>query len=132
MNSEAGIKKYIYEWLVGLDIGPVFQDRKPLDDTTKLRSQRTYIVYDFPNGIEDQGPWYYGICSVCIGCRDKARFVADLSTLDKVCAKFLEEFPKNDLEQKVSIIGVEFEDDYSDGVANHEYQYSFEVYASKN
>ena len=132
MNSEAGVKKYIYDWLVGLGIGPVFQDRKPFDDTTKLRNIRTYIVYDFPDGIEDQGPWFYGVCTVCIGCRDKDRFVADLATLDKACAKFTEEFNHNDYKNNVNCIGVEFEDDYSDEVGNHEYRYSFDVYASKD
>ena len=131
MTSEAGLKKYIYDWLVGLNIGPVFQDRKPFDDTSKLRNLRTYIVYDFPDGIEDQGPWYRGICEVCIGCRDKERFVADLATLDKACAKFLAEFNHNDDEKGVNLIDVQFEDDYSDGVGNHEYRYSFDVFASK-
>ena len=132
MKSEAGLKKYIYDWLDGLHIGPVFQDRKPFDDTTKLRTDRTYIVYDFPDGITDQGPWFRGICTVWIGCRDKERFVADLETLDKVCAKFLAEFEHNDYENGVSLIDVEFEDDYSDGVGNHEYVYSFDCFASKD
>jgi len=132
MKSEAGLKKYIYDWLVGLGIGPVFLDRKPFDDTTKLRNVRTYIVMDFPDGIVDQGPWYRGICVVCIGCRDKDRFVADLETLDKACSKFLAEFNKNDEENGVNCIDVELEDDYSDMVGNHEYQYSFDVFASKN
>ena len=132
MTSEAGLKKYIYDWLVGLGIGPVFQDRKPFDDTTKLRNIRTYIVYDFPDGIEDQGPWYRGICTVCIGCKDKERFVADLATLDAVCAKFKAEFEKNDEENNVHCLDCEFEDDYSDGVGNHEYRYSFDVFASKD
>jgi hypothetical protein len=114
-----------------LQIGPVFQDRKPIDDTTKLRDKRTYIVVDFPEGIEDQGPWHYGLCRVNIGCRDKERFVADLETLDKISAKFLDEFDKNDEENGVSCIDVEFEDDFSDGVQNHEYQYIFDVYAQK-
>lgn len=132
MKSEAGVKKYIYDWLVGLGIGPVFQDRKPFDDTTKLRNIRTYIVYDFPNGLEDQGPWYRGICTVYIGCRDKDRFVPDLQTLDKVCEKFLYEFNHNDDEKGVNLIDVQYEDDYSDGVGNHEYVYSFDVFASKD
>lgn len=132
MKSEAGVKKYIYDWLVGLGIGPVFQDRKPFDDTTKLRNIRTYIVYDFPDGIEDQGPWYRGICTVYIGCRDKDRFVPDLQTLDKVCEKFLSEFNHNDDEKGVNLIDVQYENDYSDGVGNHEYVYSFDVFASKD
>ena len=132
MKSEAGLKKYIYDWLVGLNIGPVFMDRKPFDDTTKLRNIRTYIVMDFPDGILDQGPWYRGICTVYIGCRDKDRFVPDLETLDRVSQKFLDEFEKNDYENGVNCISVEFEDDYSDGVGNHEYVYSFDVFASKD
>lgn len=131
MRSEAGVKKYIYDWLVGLNIGPVFQDRKPFDDTTKLRDKSTYIVMDFPDGIVDQGPWWRGICVVCIGCRDRDRFVPDLETLDKVCAKFLDEFPKNDNKTGISLIDVQFEDDYSDGIGNHEYRYSFDVFAPK-
>lgn len=131
MTSEAGVKKYIYEWLVGLDIGPVMQDRRPFDDTTKLRDKRTYIVVDFHDGIEDQHSWYYGQCTVCIGCRDKERFVADLTTLDAVCSKFLAEFDKNDEENGISCISVDYVDDYSDNVGNHEYQYVFDVYASK-
>lgn len=130
--TEAGLKKYIYDWLVGLGIGQVFMDRKPFDDTTKQRDIRTYIVMDFPDGIMDQGPWYRGICVVCIGCRDKARFIPDLTTLDKQCAKFLAEFNKNDDENGVNLIDVEFEDDYSDGVGNHEFRYSFDVFASKD
>ena len=132
MKSEAGVKKYIYDWLVGLNIGQVFQDRKPFDDTTKQRSIRTYMIYDFPDGIEDQGPWFYGVCIVCVGCRDKERFVADLNTLDKACATFLAEFNHNDDENKVYCIAPELDNDYSDNVGNHEYRYSFEVYASKD
>ena len=131
MKSEAGVKKYIYDWLVGLGIGPVFQDRKPFDDTTKLRNIRTYIVVDFPKGIEDQGPWYRGICVVYIGCRDKERFVANLDVLDKACTKFLEQFDYNDEENGVSLIDVIFDGDDSDDVGNHEYRYSFDVFASK-
>ena len=131
IQSEAGIKKYIYDWLVGLKLGRVLQDRKPFDNTEKLRDIRTYIVYDFPEGIEDQGPWYRGICRVCIGCRDKERFVADMDTLTKACSKFRAEFDKNDEEQGISLIDVEFVDDYSDEVGNHEFQYLFDVFASK-
>lgn len=131
IESEAGVKKYIYDWLVGLNIGPVLQDRKPFDDTTKLRNLRTYIVYDFPDGIEDAGPWYYGQCVVCIGCRDKERFVADLTVLDGACAKLKKCFDINDDANSVSLIGLEFVDDYSDGVGNHECRYVFDVYANK-
>lgn len=131
MRTEAGLKKYIYDLLVGLNIGPVFQDRKPFDDTTKQRAIRTYILVDFPNGIEDQGPWYYAQCSVNIGCRDKDRFVADLATLDKCCMKFREIFDYNDDPHGMSCIDVEFIEDFSDGVGNHEYQYIFDVYAQK-
>lgn len=129
--TEAGLKKYIYDWLEGLNIGPVFMDRKQQDDKTKLRKERTYIVMDFPDGIMDQGPWFRGICVVCIGCKDKALYVPDLATLDKVSAKFLAEFPHNDDENGVNLIDVEFEDDYPDGVGNHEFRYSFDVFASK-
>ena len=132
MTSEAGVKKYIYDWLVGLNIGQVTTDRMPFDDTTKQRKERTYIVMDFPDGIEDQGPWFRGICVVCIGCRDKVRFVADLDTLDKVCSKFLAQFNHNDDENGINLIDVQYEDDYSDGVGNHEYRYSFDVFASKD
>lgn len=132
MKSEAGVKKYIYEWLVGLKIGPVFQDRKPFDDTTKLRNIRTYIVMDFPDGLMDQGPWFRGICTVYIGCRDKDRFVPDLETLDRVCAVFTSQFNHNDDENHINLIDCQYEDDYSDGVGNHEYVYSFDVFASKD
>jgi hypothetical protein len=132
MQSEAGIKKYIYDWLVGLNVGRVFQDRMPYDDTTKLSGKRTYIIYDFPEGIEDQGPWFYGECRVCIGCRDKSRFVADLATLDEVCSKFRNEFDKNDEETGMSCINVQYIGDYPDDVGNHEYQYLFEVFANKS
>ncbi len=131
MKSEAGVKKYIYEWLTGLGIGPVFQDRKPFDNTTKLRDLRTYIVYDFPDGIEDNGMFYRGMCTVYIGCRDTERFVADLTKLDKACSRFLEEFDYNDEEKGVSCIDVLFDGDDSDGIGNHEYRYSFDVFASK-
>lgn len=131
MTSEAGVKKYIYDWLLGLNIGRVFQDRMQYDDTTKLKGKRTYIVYDFPEGIEDQGAWLYGQCRVCIGCRDKERFVADLATLDAACSVFKSEFDKNDDEAGVSLIDVQYIDDYPDDVGNHEYQYIFDVYAKK-
>jgi hypothetical protein len=131
MTSEAGIKKYIYDWLVGLNLGPVFQDRKPWDDTTKLRNLRTYIVYDFPDGIENEGPWFHGICTVCIGCRDKEKFVADMTTLDNACTKFLDKFDWNDEENGVLMIDPEYDSDYSDGVGNHEYRYFFEIYIDK-
>lgn len=131
MKSEAGVKKYIYEWLVGLNIGPVYQDRMLLDDKTKLRKERTYIVMDFPDGIADQGPWFRAICVVCIGCKDQKNFIPDLDTLDKVCATFQESFPYNDDKNNVSLIDVQFEDDYPDGSGNHEYRYSFDVFASK-
>ena len=132
MKSEAGLKKYIYDWLVGLNIGPVFQDRKQQDDTTKLRKERTYIVMDFPDGIVDQGGWYRAICVVCIGCRDKVNFVPNLEKLDEVCAKFIESFEYNDEENNVSLLDCQFEDDYPDGAGNHEYRYSFDVFASKD
>ena len=131
MTSEAGVKKYIYDWLVGLDIGRVYQDRMALNDTTKLQEKRTYVIYDFPEGIEDQGPWFYGQCTVCIGCRDKKKYIADLATLDKACSIFKDEFDKNDEAEGISCIDVQYIDDYPDGAGNHEYQYIFDVYASK-
>ena len=129
MTSEAGVKKYIYDWLVGLKLGPVFQDRKVWDDTTKLRDLRTYIVVDFPEGITNEGPWFRATCIVCIGCRDKQRFVANLPTLDKACSKFLAEFDKNDDENGVSLIDVNFIGDGQYGDDDHEYQYVFDVFA---
>ena len=131
MQSEAGIKKYIFDWLAGLKIGRVFQDRMPYDDTTKLQNKRTYIIYDFPEGIEDQGPWFYGQCRVIIGCRDKSRFVADLTTLDEACGIFRGQFDKNDDEAGISLIDVQYIDDYPDEIGNHECQYIFDVYSSK-
>lgn len=132
MQSEAGVKKYIYDWLVGLGIGRVFQDRMPYDDTTKLQKNRTYVIYDFPEGIEDQGAWFYGQCRVCVGCRDKERFIADLKTLDEVCGKLRSEFEKNDDEAGISCIDIQYINDYPDEVGNHEYQYIFDVYAKKD
>jgi hypothetical protein len=131
MQSEAGVKKYIYDWLVGLNIGRVFQDRMPYDDTSKLSGTRSYIIYDFPDGIEDQGAWFFGSCRVVLGCRDKSRFVADLATLDKICGTFRNEFDKNDDANGISCIDLQYVDDYSDDVGNHEYQYLFDVYAKK-
>lgn len=131
MRSEAAVKKYIYDWLVGLNIGRVYQDRMSRGDTTKLQNKRTYIIYDFPEGIEDQGPWYYATCVVCIGCRNKDRFVPDLATLDSVCEKFKKEFDKNDEVEGISCIDVQYLDDYPDELGNYEYQYIFDVYASK-
>ena len=49
------ILKYLYDFLNGLKIGDVFQDKKPYDDTTKQKKDRTYLVYTFPNGIDDMG-----------------------------------------------------------------------------
>lgn len=132
MQSEAGIKKYIYDWLVGLDIGRVFQDRMPYDDTTKLTGSRAYIIYDFPHGVEDQGAWFYGQCRVCVGCKDRYRFIADLETLDSACSRFRAEFDKNDDGAGISCIDLQYIDDYPDDVGNHEFQYVFDVYARKN
>lgn len=131
MTSEAGIKKYIYDWLVGLNIGRVLQDRLAINDSSKLQNKRTYVVYDFPEGIEDQGAWFYGQCQVCIGCRDKNKYIADLKTLDAACSVFKAEFDKNDDENGISCIDVQYIDDYPDGEGNHEYQYIFDVFASK-
>lgn len=132
MKTEAGLKKYIYDWLVGLGLGVVLMDRKAMDDTTKFKTIRTYIVVDFPDGIWDEGPWFRANCTVCIGARDKSRFVADLETLDKACAKFLEQFDMNDDEHGVNLIDVEFVDDYAVGADDHEFQYVFDVFATKD
>ena len=132
MKTEAGLKKYIKDWLVGLNLGVVLMDRRAMDDTTKMKAIRTYIVVDFPDGIWNEGPWFRANCTVCIGSRDKARFVADLETLDKACAKFLEQFDYNDDENGVSMIDVEFVEDYAVGSDDHECQYVFDVIAERD
>ncbi len=131
-KSQSEIMKYIYDWLVGLNIGPVFQDRKPFGDTTKLRSIRTYIVFEFQNGIDDLNAFYHGECTVYIGCRDEKKFVADMNVLDKACKVFLNEFEKNDEAEGMHCLDVEQVDYYSDEVGNHEYQFIFDVFADKD
>lgn len=132
MKSEAGLKKYIYDWLVGLNLGTVLMDRKAMDDTTKLKQHRTYIVVDFPDGIWDEGPWFRANCVVCLGSRDKSRYVPDLDTLDKMSTKFMEQFNRNDDENGVNLIDVEFVGDYPMGSDDHECQYTFDVFGSKD
>lgn len=123
------IMKYIYDWLVGLGIGEVFQDRKPYDDTTKQRDKRCYIVFTFDNTLEDRDAFWTGTCAVIIGCRDKAHFVADMVTLDNATTKFLHEFDKNDTENGMHLFDVRQDYFDSDDMGNHEYQYSFDVIA---
>ncbi|MCM1443605.1 MAG: hypothetical protein NC083_08780 [Muribaculum sp.] len=129
MQTENQIMKYIYDWLVGLDIGEVFQDRKPYDDTTKQRSKRGYIVFTFNDGIEDMGPFFHGVCSVAIGCRDKAHFVADMITLGEMVETFRQPFDYND--NDMHLIDLEYIDLYSDDMGNHEHRYVFDVFADK-
>ena len=121
--------KYIYDWLVGLNIGEVFMDRKPYDDTTKQRPKRTYIVFTFNSSLEDRGAFWQGACSVTIGCRDKAHFVADMNTLDEATKKFLKEFDKNDETNHIHLFNVGQDYFDSDDMGNHEYQYTFDVIA---
>lgn len=132
MKSEASIKKYIYDWLSNLGIGPVFLDRKPFDDTTKMRSQRTYIVFDFPDGIVDEGPWFRGDCRVSIGCRDQERFVPDMDSLSAACDKFRSEFDRNDDIEGIDCIDVEYIEDYTDNEGNHEFVFVFDMFAYKD
>ena len=123
------IMKYIYDWLVGLNIGEVFMDRKPYDDTTKQRPKRTYIVFTFNSTLEDRDAFWQGACSVTIGCRDKAHFVADMNTLDEATKKFLREFDKNDETNHIHLLNVGQDYFDSDDMGNHEYQYTFDVIA---
>lgn len=123
------IMKYIYDWLVGLNIGEVFMDRKPYDDTTKQRPKRTYIVFTFNSTLEDRYAFWQGACSVTIGCRDKAHFVADMNTLDEATKKFLKEFDKNDETNNIHLFNVGQDYFDSDDMGNHEYQYTFDVIA---
>lgn len=131
MQSQADIMKYIYDWLVGLRIGKVFQDREPFADTTAMRNLRTYIVYSFPDGIEDCNAFWQGTCVVYIGCRDKQKFVADMASLTPAVNKFIAEFDKNDEENGIDCIDVQQVDFYSDKIGNHEYQFVFDVFADK-
>lgn len=131
MKTEAELKKYIFDWLTKLNLGVVLQDRKAMDDTTKVKQLRTYIVVDFPDGMWDEGAWFRANCTVCIGARDKSRYVADLETLDKACAKFLSQFDYKNDKDGVYFIDVEYVDDYANGSDDHEYQYIFDVFANK-
>ena len=123
--------EYIHNWLSGLNIGPVTLDSKSLDDTTKARKLRTYIEFSFPDGIDDQGPWFRGNCVVNIVCRDKDVLIADIPTLSKACNKFLDEFDHKDADAGIDCIDVEYVDFFSDGVGNHMFQYVFDVFARK-
>lgn len=131
MKNQAEVMYELYNWLNGLGIGPVFQDRKPFGDTTKQRSSRTYIVFQVPDGIEDQNAYFRGVCNVCIGCRDKEKFKADMQTLDDACKKFLEQFDMNNEETGLHCHDVEQVDFYSDDIGNHEYLFVFDVFADK-
>lgn len=127
------ILKYIYDFLVGLNIGDVFQDRKPYDDTSKQREKRTYIVYTFPNGIEDMGPFFEGVCTVQVGCRDRAHFVADMPTLTKATDVVYKALGNDvvDRENGINLIDLNQDDFYSDDMGNHEFLFSFDVLAEK-
>lgn len=127
------ILKYIYDYLVGLDIGDVFQDRKPYDDTSKQRAKRTYIVYTFPNGIDDMGPFYHGVCTVQIGCRDRAHFVADMPSLIAATDVLHRSLSSDIVDEAhgIQMIDLNQDDFYSDDMGNHEFLYSFDVYANK-
>lgn len=129
MKTENEIMKYIYDWLVGLNIGDVFQDRKPYDDTTKQRPKRGYIVFTFEGGIEDLGPFFHGVCNVSLGCRDKSHFVADMTTLGSMSDVFRSQFDYN--KDGMHIIDIDYQDIYSDDMGNHEHRYVFEVFADK-
>lgn len=131
MNQTSQIKQYIYNWLVGLQIGEVFQDRKTLDDTTKIRDKRTYIIFTFENGIEDLGGFFRGECTVVIGARDIVRQTSPELYLAASEATLLAQFDKNDTTNGISMIDIDKVDDGFDGVANHEYVYVFTVLAEK-
>lgn len=129
MKTENEIIKYIYDWLVGLDIGEVLQDRKPYDDTTKQRPKRGYIVFTFEKGIEDMGGFFGGDCYVSLGCRDNAHFIADMNTLGKMSEVFRAQFDYN--KDDMHMIDLEYLDLYSDDIGNHEHRYVFTVFADK-
>lgn len=131
MTSQADIMKYIYDWLAGLNIGKVLQDREPFADTTEMRNLRTYIVYSFPDGIEDQNAFWQGVCVVNIGARDKRKFIADMESLTPAVNKFVAEFDKVDEENGIDCTGLQQVDFFSDKVGNHEYQFVFDVFADK-
>lgn len=131
LNSPNLIMKYVYDWLVGLKIGEVFQDRKPYDDTTKQRSNRCYIVFTFDDPVSDYDVYFRGTCSVVIGCRDKAHFVADMVTLDAAVQKFVGAFDVNDDEAGVRLLDVEQQLFDSDDMGNHEYVFTFDVFGDK-
>ena len=127
------ILKYLYDFLNGLKIGDVFQDKKPYDDTTKQKKDRTYLVYTFPNGIDDMGPFYQGVCVVQLGCRDRAHFVADMPTLIRATDKLYEALGDDHLDKEAGINMIDFNQDdfYSDNMGNHEFLFSFHVFAEK-
>lgn len=131
MTQTSQIKQYIYNWLTGLDIGQVFLDRRPMDDTSKMRAKRTYVIFYFEEGIEDRGGFFEGECTVVLGARDVVRFTSPEVILAEVEYKFLAEFDKNDTNNGISLIAVDKVDDGPDNVGNHEYVYKFTVYAEK-
>ena len=138
MKSESEIRQYIQRWLTGLKLGPVFQDRKVLDDTTKLRDIRTYIFFDLPEGLVDNGPWFSGNCIVHIGARDKSRFVPAEEALMPAIVKFTREFERDghtdtldDRKNGISFIDMECTGMMGYGQDDHEYQFIFEIYAEK-
>ena len=54
-----------------------------------------------------------------------------MKELDKACKVFLNEFEKNDEKEGMHCIDVEQVDYYSDEIGNHEYQFTFDVFADK-
>lgn len=129
------VREYIYDWLRALNIGTVFQDRVPYEDSTAMKSIRSYVIYGFEDGFMDIGVAYSGVCTVIIGCRDKANFTADLKTLNSNIKVFMNEFSpldRNDEDNGIHFIGVdEVSDVYSDGLDNHECRFMFDVLAMK-
>lgn len=138
MKSELDIRIYIQNWLEGLKLGPVLQDRKQLDDVTKLRDVRTYIFFDLPEGVTDQGPWFSGMCTLSIGSRDQYRGKRDAGVLEKAVIKFQQEFERDghtdtldDRENGISFIDMECVGVSPVGRDSHEYQFVFDVIAEK-
>lgn len=135
MTQTAQIKQYMYDWLCGLNIGPVFEDSKPMDDTTKSRVKRTYVKYLFEGAIEDMGGYFQGDLTIIIGARDAVRFVSAelvLAEAEKtLTAQFIGGEDRNDTENGVSMTGLTKVDEGFDQVGNHEYVYSCTVYVEK-
>ena len=132
MKTTTEIRKYIEDWLVGLNIGPVYQDSRTVDDTTKTRNRRTYVVYYFENGIDDIDCWFVGQCTVWIGCRDKEPGKADLKTLKEATNKFVDKFEVNDDANGINLMDCQEVDYRYDNIGNHECQYVFDVQAWKD